>query len=156
MTVEIERKFLVDSVPDVTGWPDGESMRQGYLAQDGEVSVRIRITATSQTLTVKAGTGVRRTEVELPISIEQAEALWAHTGLRRVDKIRYRVPLDNGDVADVDIYGDHLAGLCTAEVEFDSEVAAAAFAAPPWFGADVTDDVRWSNASLAAHGRPDV
>lgn len=153
MSTEIERKFLVTRPPgeDVLG--PGTRLRQGYLAEDGEVQVRVRIAEGSATLTVKAGRGLTRTEVEATIGADEAEALWPHTLGRRVEKVRHRVPV--GDlVADVDVYEGHLAGLCTAEVEFASEDLAHAFDPPPWFGRDVTGRAGWDNASLARHGRP--
>jgi adenylate cyclase len=107
-------------------------------------------------LTVKAGRGLSRTEVEVPISAEQAEALWPHTAGRRIDKIRHRVALGASTdlVAEVDLYAGELDGLCTVEVEFASAADAGAFVAPDWFGRDVTDEPGWTNAALARHGRP--
>jgi CYTH domain-containing protein len=153
VTTEIERKFLVVELPGAHELGPGTLLRQGYLAEDGDVQVRVRITASSATLTVKAGRGLVRTEVEAVIGADAAEALWPHTEGRRIEKVRHRTPL--GDVvADVDVYAGALAGLYTAEVEFASEGEAAAFVAPPWFGRDLTAEPGWDNASLARHGRP--
>ena len=112
-------------------------------------------------LTIKAGGGLARTEVELPVEPEQVGDLWDLTDGRRIDKVRHRVELGETDAADeadleaeVDVYSGDLAGLCTVEVEFASTDAAARFVAPTWFGVDVTGDDRWSNAALAEHGRP--
>ncbi len=156
MTVEIERKFLVAEPPAAAITGSGETFRQGYVALDGEVSVRVRITDTAAALTVKAGGGLSRTEVELPISAAQAEALWAHTAGRRIDKVRYRVPLGQpaGHVADLDVYGGELGGLCTVEVEFVTEAEARAFVPPDWFGREVTGEAQWTNAALARDGLP--
>ena len=153
MTIEIERKFLVTGVPGADALGSGVPLRQGYLAEDGDVQVRVRLTATAAALTVKAGRGLRRTEVELPIDPAQAEALWPHTDGRRVEKVRHRVPV-GPHTADVDVYQGALAGLCTAEVEFTSEDDAARFEPPSWFGRDVTGEAGWDNASLARHGVP--
>jgi adenylate cyclase len=152
--VEIERKYLVPDPPpeDVLG--DGVPYRQGYLAGEGEVDTRVRIGPDAAWLTVKAGRGVARTEVDTPIDVADAESLWPHTVGRRLEKVRYRVPVDGG-VAEVDRYGGDLEGLWTVEVEFESDADADAFAPPPWFGADVTDVGGWSNGALARHGRPD-
>lgn len=131
-------------------------MRQGYLAEDESVEVRVRITTTGAMLTVKAGSGLARTEVEVVIAPEQAEALWPYTAPRRIEKTRHRIALDDAQrhVAEVDLYAGALAGLCVVEVEFDSETDAAAFTPPSWFGREVTGERRWSNAALALHGRP--
>jgi adenylate cyclase len=153
MAVEIERKFLVDddSVPaDLTA---GVPIRQGYLAQEGSVEARVRITPLEATLTVKAGKGLSRTEVEVVIAPSDAEALWVHTAGRRIDKQRTRLAL-GADVAEVDLYAGDLVGLCTVEVEFSDEEGAVGFVPPDWFGTELTGQSAWSNASLARHGRP--
>lgn len=156
MTVEIERKFVLSEIPRAGLLGLGEALRQGYVAEEGDVEVRIRITQRAATLTVKAGGGLARVEVETPVSAEDAEALWAHTAGRRIDKTRYRIALDDAAerIAELDVYNGDLSGLCTAEVEFESVDDAAAFVAPGWFGREVTGERGWSNAALARHGRP--
>ena len=154
MSVEVERAFLPPQAPDRSTLGVGRRMRQGYVAREDEVEVRLRITEDDARLTVKAGRGLVRTEVELPLDAEQADALWGHTVGRRLAKTRYRVAV-GGHTAEVDVYEAELAGLCRIEVEFASAAAADAFQPPPWFGVEVTGDVRWTNASLARHGRPD-
>ncbi len=156
MTVEVERKVLVRDLPDAAVLGPGEPLRQGDLAEEGDVSVRVRITAAAATLTVKAGGGLARTEVEFAISREQADALWPHTAGRRIDKRRHRVPLDGTGplVAEVDLYAGPLDGLATVEVEFPDRETAESFVPPDWFGEELTGDHRWSNAALARAGRP--
>ena len=159
MMIEIERKFLPDRVPADRLPPSGERMRQGYIAEDGGVAVRIRITESANTLTIKGGGGLARTEVEMYVPADEAEALWWLTEGRRIEKTRYAVLLleraGEDLVAEVDVYAGPLDGLCTIEVEFASEDDADAFLAPEWFGRDVTGEEGWSNAALARHGRPD-
>lgn len=154
MAIEIERKFLVTEAPEAAVLGPGERLRQGYLAEDGEVQVRVRISGGSATLTVKAGRGLTRMEVEALIGLDEADALWPHTAGRRVEKVRHHVAAGGGLVADVDMYEGALAGLCTAEVEFESQGAAGTFQPPSWFGRDVTGEPGWDNASLARNGRP--
>ena len=157
MADEVERKYLVDAPALPAADIDrgtGVAIRQGYLAEEGEVSTRLRITSAAAVLTVKAGRGLRRTEVEMTIDAADAAALWPHTEGRRISKTRYRIALPNGHVAELDEYADDLAGLHTVEVEFDSEATAAVFVPPAWFGREVTHDPRWTNAGLARQGRP--
>jgi CYTH domain-containing protein len=150
MAVEIERKFLVETLTGVQ-LDRGVEIRQGYLAEEGDVEVRVRIADGAATLTVKAGDGLRRVEVECPLEADEAEALWLHTAGRRLEKRRHRVPV--GDVvAEVDVYGGAHDGLLVAEVEFPTEDAAAAFEAPDWFGEEVTGRPQWKNANLARRG----
>lgn len=168
MPTEIERKFLVD---DPAGVPraDGPGMllRQGYLAEDGDVQVRVRDAGGATTMTAKVGRGVSRHEVEVTIGRADFDALWVATAGRRVHKTRHRIPLGAAAdtdaaapvadrlVAELDEYGDDLAGLWLVEVEFPTLDAAEAFTPPAWFGREVTGDAAWSNAALARHGRPD-
>ena len=162
MAVEIERKFLLREDPtERLRRHEGERLRQGYLAIDQAVEVRVRIGADSASVTIKAGRGLARTEVDLPVAASDAEELWTHTVGRRIEKTRYRIDVrDDGDdregpVAEVDIYHGELAGLRVVEVEFASELMAAEFAPPDWFGREVSGDERWSNAHLARHGAPE-
>ena len=156
--VERERKFLVSELP--TGLDAGSVLRQGYLAIDGSVSVRVRHDGDGDcTLTLKAGRGAVRTELEFPITEEQFETTWPLTRGRRIHKTRYRLPVGQPDaeqhvagqhVAELDVFHDELDGIVIVEVEFDSEGSMAAFAPPDWFGEEVTDDLSYTNASLAA------
>ncbi len=117
------------------------------------MQVRVRISAGGATLTVKAGRGLARTEVEVAIPTEEAEGLWPHTEGRRLEKVRHRVAV-GAFVAEVDVYDGTLQGLCTAEVEFESEEEAESFVPPAWFGRDLTGEPGWDNASLARAGAP--
>ncbi len=153
MTVEIERKFLLDALPE--DLPEGVGIRQGYIAVDGDVSVRVRLARGRGILTIKAGTGRERVEVERELEPAEAEALWPLTEGRRVEKTRSVVPLGADLRAEVDVFEGTLTGLLVAEVEFPDGAAADAFVPPPWFGREVTGEAGWGNASLALHGRPD-
>lgn len=157
MSVEIERAFVADATPDPDLLGPGRRLRQGYVAGEADVEVRVRIADDRADLTVKGGGGLARTEVELPLSWVDAEALWPLTEGRRIVKTRHRVDLGDGHglVAEVDLFAEALAGLVRIEVEFPSEAAAHAFEPPAWFGREVTGERAWSNAQLARRGRPD-
>ncbi|QGG94431.1 CHAD domain-containing protein [Actinomarinicola tropica] len=151
-SVERERTFLVRELPDLPD--DGTAIRQGYLALDGDVAVRVRETSDgARTLTIKGGSGRVRTELEWKIGRDRFEAAWPHTAGRRIEKTRYRIPIEVG-VAELDVFAGDLQGLVLVEVEADSDEALAALEPPAWFGDEVTDDERYANASLAVHGRP--
>lgn len=147
--VERERKFLVARVPQLP--EHGVQLRQGYLAIDGGVAVRVRDAADEgATLTLKAGRGAVRTELEWSLTDEQFAAAWEQTRGRRISKTRYRLPSE-GHVVELDIFHDDLDGLVLAEVEFDADDELAAFDPPAWFGPEVTDDETYTNAWLAAN-----
>ncbi len=154
MATEIERKFLVAKPPPDLAQRQGVPILQGYLAvaADG-AEVRLRRKGTTYWQTVKRGTGLVRTEVEIALEPAQFETLWPLTEGRRLEKTRYRIEHGN-DVLELDVYAGPLAGLCTVEVEFGSQRASREFAPPAWFGAEVTDDARYGNRELARHGLP--
>jgi len=129
---EIERKFRVARMP--TGLGDGASLRQAYVAIEGDVEVRVRSDGTHHVLTVKGGAGLERDEVEMAIEPAAFADLWRLAGDRQLEKTRHRVDLD-GLTAELDLYGGALAGLAVVEVEFASRQEAEAFDPPDWFGA---------------------
>ncbi len=150
-TEEIERKFAVRELPSTLD--AGTLFRQGYVAVDGEAEVRVRAADESFTLTIKGGAGLRRTEVELPLSQEQFDELWRLAGARCLVKRRHVVPVGSL-TAELDVYGSALEGLAVVEVEFDTEEDADRFVPPAWFGKELTGRSGWSNAALATRGRP--
>jgi adenylate cyclase len=153
VALEIERKFIVDALPGADQLGRGTHLRQGYLAEENDVEVRVRIAEREAVVTIKAGRGLARTEVEVPVDLDAAEALWPHTAGRRNEKVRHRTPVGSS-VVEVDVYRGDLSGLCVAEVEFASEAEAASFQPPTWFGREVTGERAWVNSSLARHGAP--
>jgi CYTH domain-containing protein/CHAD domain-containing protein len=152
--VERERTFLVADMPALPA--DGTRIRQGYLALDVDVQVRIREReGDGRSLTVKGGRGAVRAEVEVVVGEGRFDALWPLTTGRRIEKTRYVIPIDGAE-AELDVFADDLTGLVLVEVEFDSDEAMAEFEPPAWFGPEVTDDGRYSNASLAVDGLPEA
>ena len=151
---EIERKFLVaEAPPGLERYPH-EAIRQGYLAlsEDG-TEVRLRHKADRFFQTIKQGEGLQRTEVEIPLARPQFEALWPLTEGKRVEKVRYAIAHE-GRTIELDVYQGALAGLITAEVEFPSLEASAAFQPPLWLGVEITEDARYKNKNLAVFGMP--
>ena len=156
MGIEIERKFSLAGAPEWLGDCEATRIEQGYLAIEGEggTEVRLRRRDGETVLTVKRGSGRTRIEEEIDLEPEQFEALWPLTEGRRVAKMRYLVPIETGDI-EVDVFEDELAGMVTAEIEFDSEAASDAFEPADWLGAEVTGDDRYANETLAIHGLPE-
>lgn len=153
MATEIERKFVVEDLGTVLQIP-AVTVRQGYLARGNDEEVRVRQAGDEYTLTVKKGTGLRRSEYEVPISGSQFDALWPATEGSRVAKTRREVRLPENRLAHVDVFDGHLEGLATVEVEFDDTDTALAFTPPAWFGREVTEDRRYSNKVLSSEGSP--
>jgi adenylate cyclase len=152
MALEIERKFLVEELPEGLAYGSADEIAQGYLAV-GEDEVRLRRRGDRFLLTVKRGKGMARGEVEVPIDRAAFEELWPLTKGRRVEKVRRTLPVEGGTL-EVDRYDGALAGLVVAEIEFPDEAAAEAFEPPAWLSKELTGDARWSNARLALDGLP--
>lgn len=149
---EIGRRFLVSALPDLADAVKAD-LRQGYVTSpDDSVEVRVRQCDQACFLAVKSGDGVVRAERETAISAEQFDALWPATEGRRLEKTRWTGRLDNRVCYELDVYAGALAPLLTVEVEFGSELEAAAFVPPDWFGPEVSADKRFRNRSLALSG----
>ena len=155
MTMEIERKFLVAALPDLTG-ADRAVVRQGYLtAPEDSTELRLRQKNDTYFLTLKGGGSLVRVEREAEISAKQFETFWPETEGRRVEKERFTGKLADGRVFELDVFQGDLAPLRLVEVEFSSENEAQQFTPPPWFGTDVTEDKRYKNKNMAINGIPD-
>ena len=153
-TYEIERKFLVNEVPEnVESFPS-EKISQGYLSvTDDGTEVRLRKKEQAYFLTVKSGRGMKRNETEIELSAEQFNALWPQTAEKRVEKRRFNISAANV-IIELDIYSGPLEGLKTAEVEFPNQDEADAFTPPLWFDTEITLDERYKNKNLALNGLP--
>ena len=152
MSIEIERKYLVNRLPFSLDDLTGTAIRQGYvIASENGIELRIRQKQTRFFQTIKMGEGLSRTEIEIELSLDQFQQLWPQTEGRRVSKTRYTVAL--GDyIAELDQFGGELTGLFLVEVEFTSVDASSQFEPPDWFGNEVTEDKRYKNKHLAVYG----
>lgn len=146
---EIERKFLVRRLPRGFARLRGCSIVQGYLSvsPDG-TEARVRKCAGEMGLTIKGGTGVSRTEVELPLTREQFQALWPLTRGRRIVKTRFVLPHISGTL-ELDVYDGPLRGLKTVEIEFATRRDSRTFQPPDWFGPEITHQAEYKNQNLA-------
>jgi adenylate cyclase len=153
--VEIERKFLVEQRPtDLDAYASAE-IEQGYVAlTDDGVEVRVRRYGDHAFLTIKSGGDRERFEEEIDIDERTFRSLWRLTQGRRIHKTRYQIPAGRGLLIELDVYHQQLAGLVTAEVEFESVRDATKFPPPAWFGRELTDDPRYKNKRLATDGMP--
>lgn len=153
MATEIERKFLVISDAWRAVAAPGVRFRQGYLSGTGKASVRVRVEGDAANLNIKSATlGVRRSEFEYPIPLDDANEMLDHLcsgGI--VEKTRYLVTV--GDhVWEVDVFEGQNDGLVVAEIELDHEDEG--FERPAWAGEEVSHDQRYYNVYLADHPYP--
>ncbi len=147
MAVEIERKFLVDNDLWCEHVISSSDIRQAYISNLANATVRVRVYADMALLTIKGPTcGISRDEFEYTIPVEDARSLLELRTGAIIEKTRHKVRCGE-HVWDLDIfYGDN-AGLSLAEVELGSE--GEEFELPEWAGAEVTGDHRYANSHLA-------
>lgn len=151
--VEIERKWVIDALPDITGLKRVQII-QGYLVihPNGD-EVRLRRKGDALIQSVKRGSGLARSEIETTLTQQQFDTLWPATEGRRIEKTRFQIP--HGDVTiEMDVYSGSLLGLIVAEVEFPSVEAAESFVAPEWFREEITHNQSFKNQNLARYGNP--
>ncbi|HSZ72052.1 MAG TPA: CYTH domain-containing protein [Cytophagaceae bacterium] len=150
-TTEIERKFLVLSKYQMElAKEKGIYFRQGYLSTDPSKTVRIRIKDNQAFLTVKGLTqGISRTEIESPISLDSAKALFESFITNEIQKIRRIVQVDGKDWEVDEFLGRHK-GLWMAEIELNS--AEEEVSLPVWAGREVSSEKEYFNSYLSEHG----
>ena len=152
--MEIERKYLVWKLPsDLDGYPHVE-IEQCYLCTSP--TMRIRRMGDVYILTVKEnlskgreGEAIHNREEEFALTAEAYERLKSKCEGRPVLKTRYKIPLEGGLTAELDIFHGAHEGLRLVEVEFPDTAASNTFTPPAWFGEDVSSDRRYRNSWLA-------
>lgn len=145
--MEIERKFLIPSLPDDLSTYDHHHIEQGYLCT--APVVRIRKEDNLYYMTYKSKGMMVREEYNLPLTKESYEHLKPKADGIVISKTRYLIPYNDALTIELDVFHDDYEGLWLAEVEFDSEEAANAFQPPAWFGEDVTFDGRYHNSTMS-------
>ena len=155
MAKEIERKFLVS---DGSWRGDVEAsiaITQFYLAISAERSVRLRVSdGRSARLTLKFGSDLReRDEFEYAVPLADAEEMMGFAVGAVIRKTRHHIR-HNGYLYEVDVFSGELDGLVIAELETADRVPDAML--PGWLGREVTGELRYSNASLALNGFPEL
>jgi CHAD domain-containing protein/CYTH domain-containing protein len=149
--LEIERKYLLQSMPSLSsevkvveitqGWIPGQAIHERLRrvrSKEGERFFR----------TIKQGSGIQRLELEEEAVPEVFEKLWPLTEGHRVHKRRYKVP-DGTHVWEVDEFLDR--DLLLVEVELTSRDEAVEV--PTWLKPhvvrEVTGDDQYVNQNLA-------
>ncbi len=165
--MEIERKYLVKTLPDnLDAYPHVE-IEQGYLCTSP--TLRIRRAGDAYILTVKekvrasvpapdsgdasegrrAVAAIHNREEEFRLAADRYAHLRGKCDGNLVHKTRYKIPLDGGLTAELDLFHGAHQGLLLVEVEFPDTASADAFVPPAWFGTDVSQDPRYRNSWLA-------
>lgn len=145
MAQEIERKFLV--IGDAWRTDNGTLIRQGYMHNDVNGTLRVRTKGERAYLTIKGGlTGITRTEFEYEIPLGDANQMldeWCQWPL--IEKVRHEIQM-GGFTWEIDEFLGDNAGLVVAEIELEYETQE--FPKPDWVGQEVSQDARYLNANL--------
>jgi len=149
MEIEIERKFLVLSKPNVQ--PDAVyKIKQGYVARDNGNTVRIREKNGVFILTIKTPrleSGGRH-ELEYEIPKDEGELLFKYIAHEPIIKVREVFEI--GTLKwEVDTFEGENQGLIVAEVELES--LDQSIDIPEWIGPEVTHLKKFYNAKLAVY-----
>ena len=147
--IEIERKFLVNSLDFIEKAHQKSRIVQGYLNSNPERTVRIRMKGDKGYITIKGignGSGLSRFEWEKEIPLADAERLLILCEKGIIDKIRYEVKFEN-HIIEVDVFAGDNEGLILAEIELKSETEQ--IQKPNWLGEEVTNDKKYYNAYLS-------
>ena len=145
--MEIERKYLVKTLPDHLEQYPCRQIEQGYLNTDPVV--RIRRSNDSYILTYKGKGLMVREEYNLPLNEESFTHLKGKIDGLLIQKHRYLIPLAEKYTIELDVFEGELAPLVLAEVEFETEEEANTFVPPEWFGEDVTFSTKYHNSTLS-------
>lgn len=151
--MEIEKKYLVSSLPDGLEQFEKWEIEQGYLCTSP--TLRIRKKNDAYILTYKnqiiSGSGQKLNisdEVEVSLTKEAFEHLKCKIDGRCIYKTRYRIPYGNHTI-ELDLFHDYYEGFALAEVEFTSTEESRKFSPPSWFDDDVSGDYHYTNSYMS-------
>ncbi len=151
MSVEIERKFLVNCDDFIQEASHSKVIKQGYLSVDKMRTVRIRIAGDRGYITIKgisSADGLSRFEWERELSLSEANSLFELTLPGAILKERFYVELGKHTWEVDKFYGDN-EGLLLAEIELGFETEE--FSKPHFIGVEVTGDKRYYNSYLTQY-----
>ena len=143
--MEIERKFLVDEIPNLEGL-EFDEITQAYISINPEIRVRKR--GNRYYRTEKGEGAMIREENEWEITKEEYLDGVNHSEGRIIEKKRYCIPYKS-HIIELDIYKGKHDGLVVCEIEFESEADAISLEIPKWFGKEITHDIEFRNKMLA-------
>lgn len=145
--MEIERKFLIPSLPEDLDQYPHKTFQQGYLCTSPVV--RIRQEGDCYVLTYKSGGMLAREEYNLPLTKDAYHHLLPKIDGILISKERYFIPLTDSLTIELDVFHEPYQNLVLAEVEFSSKEEALSFTPPDWFGTDVTFCPEYHNSYLS-------
>jgi adenylate cyclase len=146
MSPEIERKFLVNILPDLTGITPYEYERYIIYNEDG-IQMRVQKkndTSFSFERKVKS-TNLSSERIWFEIT-ESEFLLLKNLAKNRITRTTYQ--LSDEFKTSIKIYHEQFEGLVRAEVEFKTEESAKQFSPPSWFGKEITNSKLGNDSEL--------
>lgn len=146
--IEIERKYLVKNLEFKSLSKKVSTIIQGYLNNDPNKSVRIRLTENNAYITIKGKSlndGLSRYEWEKKIPREEGVELLKLCKDQLIYKKRYYINIEDF-IIEVDEFLDKNKGLYIAEIELDS--LNKKLRLPTWIGEEVTGVNKYYNLNL--------
>ncbi len=145
--MEIEKKYLIPSIPENIDQYPHVSIEQAYICTTPVLRIRKR--DDQYIFTYKSAGLMSREEIESPLTEETYYHLLPKADGNVITKTRYLIPTDNNLTIELDIFHGCFDGLVLAEVEFDDEESALSYTPPAWFGEDVTYSSKYHNSTLS-------
>ena len=151
--MEIERRFLVEQLPEQLDTVPHKRFEQGYLST--APVLRVRREGDEYVFTYKGQGGLAREEVNLPLNPEAYAHLIQKADGLIIQKTRYFLTQESGLLIEMDLFEGDLYPLKIAEVEFSSVEEAHSYQPEDWFGEEITGDHRFSNSAMSREGLPE-
>jgi len=138
MSNEIERKFLVSKMPDLSSY-ESVIFERYYIYRDGSIEIRVQKKGEHYEIERKEMVNdLKAIKMKMEISKLEFEKLKG-LGTEAILKVGYFIS-SNPDVT-IKIYHGKHEGLKKIEVEFSSEEEARTFQIPNWYGKEITDTI---------------
>lgn len=146
--IEIERKYLVKNLEFKSFSREVKTITQGYINDDPNKSVRIRLIENNAYITIKGkplNDGLSRYEWEKKISLDEGLDLLKLCNDQLISKKRYYINFKEF-IIEVDEFLDKNKGLYIAEIELNS--LNQKLRLPTWIGEEVTGINKYYNLNL--------
>ena len=105
------------------------------------IAERIRQYDDQYILTIKSAGLMERIEVEKELTEEEFNELSTMVVGNLIQKDRYKIPLQDSLILELDVFHGNYEGVVFAEIEFKSEDQAKSIHMPDWFYKEITDEV---------------
>ena len=146
MNLEIERKFLINKIPD--NCEKSIHIKQYYMHIDDYFVQRLRFFDNQKAIiSLKQNcSGLSRYEFEYEIPLSDAQKIVSMSNSKFIEKIRHIIYFDKIKW-EIDEFLGQNEGLLIAEVELDSEDQNVVL--PEWVNIEVTNQHKYFNYNLA-------